>query len=541
LNFRTAAKIAALVVIVLAAPWGWSDIIVRRCIQLHADGRDSQLVRFVVLTIAMFAGIAIAAFLKDARLRIGLALLFAVGFAADQLALAVTGQHTSIELMQVVWSERALAGDAASTYAATTLSTLAWVLPLFATIALRPSERTALPLSYGLVPLICLIFAPINIRITSLKIDEYPSTYAVSAQLLYAILGPQVYAGPRQDIAYASNPKPLFDKILFVIDESVRADYLQVVNPQFDNTPFLSSVASKFSNFGVAISVMNASVGSRVALRTGLRSDQLPDIGQMCLRQPVIWQFAKRAGMRTVYIDAWRPIGEMHSYMNTHEMKFIDQHIAVRDGPKPQIDARVAEQIKIELAVPGPALIVVEKIGSHFPYSQTVQPDSAYEPAGIDQLPASRDLKHRSVLRDYMLSTRNSVDVFFEHLFPSIAAPGTVAIYTSDHGQSMFEGGYEATHGTMVNAHPGEGRVPIFVFSGDPAFNERMQAAAKAGHDRATHFEIFPTLLLAMGFGHDWVQSNYGNSLLEVPTDRRRRFLAGNLFGGTKSKLVDAE
>jgi glucan phosphoethanolaminetransferase (alkaline phosphatase superfamily) len=544
-NVRTLAKIAAVILIFALAPWGWLDIIWRRCTQLYADGKTNQLGRFVVMTALMFAGIAITAFLRDARLRLTIALLFAIGFAADQIALAITGQHTSIELMQVVWSERALAADTAATYATAAIKVLAWICPLFIILALKPSDHSALASKFAVIPLICFAAAPANIFVTSQKIDEYPSPYAVKAQLIYAVFGKQVYAGPRQDVAYPMDPKPLFEKLVFVIDESIRADYLQINKSQFDNTPFLASASGRYANFGVAISATNASAGSRVILRTGLRAGQLPDKTQSCLRQPSIWQFAKRAGMRTVYIDAWRPMGEMHSYMNVHELRFIDRHISVRDGPKHLIDAQVAEAIKLELEVPGPALILVEKLGSHFPYGLTalpdVTPDPTYEPAGIDQLPAAQNPAHRAALRDYMRSTRNTVDSFLQSLFAKMTMPGTLAIYTSDHGQSMFEGGYEATHGSMANVHPGEGRVPILVFSGDAAFNERLGAAALAGRDKASHFEIFPTLLLAMGFAQDWVGQNYGASLFEIPGNRRRQFLAGRLFGGSKSKLFDAD
>jgi glucan phosphoethanolaminetransferase (alkaline phosphatase superfamily) len=540
-HIRTVAKVAALVLLFALAPWGWIDIISRRITQLYFDGRYNQLGRFVVLTAAMFVGIAMTAFLRDSRMRIGLTVVFALGFATDQIVQAVTGQHTSIELMQVLWSQIAMAGDAADTYSGIAMTSLAWILPIFAVLAMKPSDATALPRRYALLPLVCLIFAPVNIKITSQKIDEYPSTYGVFAQFAYVIFGQQVYAGPRQEIAYTGKPKAVFEKIVFVIDESIRADYLQAINPQFSNTPFLSSVPDQYSNFGVAISATNASVGSRVALRTGLRFDQLPDIKQVCLHQPAIWQFAKLAGMRTVYIDAWRPTGEMHSYMNLHEMSFIDQHISVREGPKHLIDAAVAERIKEQLAIPGPALIFVEKLGSHFPYALTVPPDSTYEPSGIDQLPAASNAAHRAVLRDYMRSTRNSVDTFLESLFLALTAPGTLAIYTSDHGQAMFEGGYEATHGSIANVHPGESRVPLLVFSGNAEFSKAMQASAAANHDKASHFEIFPTLLTAMGFDQEWVRRTYGGTLLDVPKDRHRKFLAGNIFGGTKSKLIDAE
>jgi glucan phosphoethanolaminetransferase (alkaline phosphatase superfamily) len=540
-HLRTVAKVAALILLFALAPWGWIDIISRRVTQLYFDGRYNQLGRFIVITIAMFAGIAITGFLRERRLRIAILTFFAVGFAADQIVQAVTNQHTSIELMQVIWSERAMATDAAATYVGVTLTALSWILPIFLVLAVPPSPGTALPSKVSLVPLLCMILAPVNIFITAHKIDEYPSTYSVAAQLIYVAFGKQVYAGPRQEVTYAGELKPLFEKIVYVVDESIRADYLQINNSTFSNTPFLASVASSFANFGVAVSATNASAGSRVILRTGLRADQMPDIGQLCLRQPALWQFAKRAGMRTVYIDAWRPDGEMHSFMNVHEQKTIDQHIAVRHGPKHLIDTTVAERIKEQLAIPGPALILVEKLGSHFPYALTVPPDSSYEPTGIGELPAASNAAHRAILRDYMRSTRNSVDTFLESLFPALTAPGILAIYTSDHGQSMFEGGYEATHASVVNVHPGESRVPIFVLSGNPEYNTKMQASTAASLDKASHFEIFPTLLTAMGFDHDWVKKTYGDTLLDVPKERHRKFLAGNLFGGTKSKLIDAD
>jgi glucan phosphoethanolaminetransferase (alkaline phosphatase superfamily) len=540
-TFRTVLKIAAVLIIIVAAPWGWFEIISRRAVQLYSDDRFNQLARFLAIVVAMFAGIGIAGFLKDNGLRIGLVALFGIGFAIDQIVLEVTGQHTSIELVQIAWSERDLAAQTTGAYANSVAYALIWIVPLFVVLALQPTERTALPKAYALVPLLSLLIAPINIKITSHKIDEYPSTYSVAAQAVYVAFAKGVYAGPRQDVLYDGEPKPLFEKIVFIIDESIRSDYLQINNPQFDNTPFLSSVAGSIANFGTAISATNASVGSRVILRTGVRVDQLPDKEQMALRQPAIWQYAKRAGMRTVYIDAWRPSGEFHSYMNLNELKSIDKHLAVRKGAKPMVDSQVADQIRLELALPGPALIVVEKLGSHIPYSSTVPTDSLYEPLGIDHLPAARDKANRAIVRDYLRSTRNSVDAFFAGLFPAITAPGTLAVYTSDHGQSMFEGGYKASHGSMANAHPGESQVPLLVFSGDAPFNETLQLAARTSHDRASHFDLFPTLLMAMGYDRLWIGRTYGPTLFDIPKNRPRQFLIGNVFGGRKSRLINAD
>ena len=57
-----------------------------------------------------------------------------------------------------------------------------------------------------------------------------------------------------------------------------------------------------------------------------------------------------------------------------------------------------------------------------------------------------------------------------------------------------------------------------------------LRANAARAPNKATHFDIFPTLLVAMGFDRQWIEQSYGPSLLDLPVDRRRRFL---LFGGS--------
>lgn len=534
-------KIVALALLVLLAPWGWLDLIWRRIVQLQFDGRGTQLVRYVVIIAAMFAGMAIVSILKDSRVRIAITIMFAAGFIADQIVLTLTNQHSSIELVQVLWSERASAADATQNYLLPILKILCWTIPLFCALAMAPPANVALGIRYALIPLVGFIAAPINIRITTSRIDEYPSTYSVAAQLVYVLLTKQPFAGPRQDVAYADVPERKFEKIVFIVDESIRSDYLQINNNRFNNTPYLAKEAGRYVNFGNAVSGANASTSARLILRSGLRIDQLPDVAQLGMHRATVWQFAKKAGMRTVYIDAWRPEGEMHSFMNAHEFQFIDRHIPTRDGAKSLIDARVADRIKEELATPGPEFIFVEKLGSHFPYSQTVPPESSFEPSGVDALPAASNPAHKVVLQQYMRSTRRSVDDFFAVLLPLLINPETLVIYTSDHGQSLFEGGYEATHGSIVDVHPGESRVPLLVFTGNASFAEKLEQSAQASKDRASHFDIFPTLLLAMGFNSEWILATYGNTLLSLPVGRQRRYLIGNVFGGSRSKMLNAD
>ena len=258
------------------------------------------------------------------------------------------------------------------------------------------------------------------------------------------------------------------------------------------------------------------------------------------MRMPTLWQYAKRAGMRTVYLDAWRPVGEFHSFMNVRELQQIDEHVALRVGrPKPFVDAGVAEAINKELAKPGRALIFVEKLGSHVPYASNVPPDSTYEPKGIEALPSAANPRHKGIVRDYMRSTKNTVDDFFKMVYPALKAPGVLTIYTSDHGQALFEGGYEASHASIKNVHPGEGFVPLFIISGDEDYSKRIQAAAERSRNNATHFEIFPTLLLALGYDPSWVKDKFGQSLFDDLPSGKRTLLTGYIFGGNKSGLSE--
>src|SRR5262249_1429359 len=114
-----------------------------------------------------------------------------------------------------------------------------------------------------------------------------------------------------------------------------------------------------------------------------------------------------------------------------------------------------------------------------------------------------------------------SVDEFFRKLLPAIKASNTFIVYTSDHGQNLLPA--RSTHcGTTPAVPAGEEEVPLFAITSMPEFAERLEEGAARGYGRFSHFEIFPTLLLAMGYDAGWVRANYGPSLMDVPsTDRK--------------------
>jgi len=86
---------------------------------------------------------------------------------------------------------------------------------------------------------------------------------------------------------------------------------------------------------------------------------------------------------------------------------------------------------------------------------------------------------------------------------------------------------------------PPEVWVPLFALTGDRRFGTALRASAARSFGRATHFDIFPTLLLAMGYDSAAVVSRYGPSLLDVSASRRRQFVTGDVIGRDARRWFD--
>ena len=72
-----------------------------------------------------------------------------------------------------------------------------------------------------------------------------------------------------------------------------------------------------------------------------------------------------------------------------------------------------------------------------------------------------------------------------------------------------------------------EAYVPLFAITSVPEFEQRLEKGAAHGFGRFSHFEVFPTLLLAMGYDAGWVKRTYGPSLMDSPSPDRK-FMIGS-------------
>jgi len=257
-----------------------------------------------------------------------------------------------------------------------------------------------------------------------------------------------------------------------------------------------------------------------------------------------MWQFAHLAGYKTVHID-----GSFHNELAPAEKSLVDSRITVFENPGYLRDQKLVSKLLNALEDKEPAFIYVEKYGVHFPYSTKYPPGFHALPTAIDPvtsnhqnaivvavegflkslLPAPAELVHEysdRTIADYPNAIAWSVDEFFRSLLPRVDLSKTLLIYTSDHGQSLLPGHF--THcSTTPNASPGEAYVPLIATTLVPEFEEGLKKSAARYFGRFSHFEIFPTLLLAMGYDSAWIHGIYGPSLMESPA-ANRKFMVGN-------------
>jgi hypothetical protein len=524
----TVAK--AFVLVALLAMTPWAPLLGRLDYFLKVE-RYAQLGIFLLIVAACLIAFLIIPFLRSGLVRIPLVAVALAGFAVNDLFVSLAGQGLEPDQAATLWREKGMIGGAVEGYFWPGLRAAAFVIPAGIVLAWRTTQPAVLHSAWAMVPAAAFAACFAVTRLTLGGTFEFPAPFSVPAMLAVAATS-SLCSGPREPLEQRPAQPPQFRNIVMIVDESIRGDYLQINNRKRTSTPFLASLQDGMVNFGPAVAAHNCSAAARLILRSGLRAADLPDTEQRALKKPAIWQFAKQAGFATVYVDAFADVFGTHSYMMQPEHGFIDRAIPV-DGEPPYIrDGKIAAQVlPALLAGERPVFVYVNKYGSHFPYRTTYPPEFGGDAPGT----ADDALDDRERLAEnYRRAVRWAVDEFFRSLLGRITLADTLILYTSDHGQSLLEGGYKLSHCSNGKVHRGEGIVPLFALTDAREFGLNLRASAEKSFGKATHFEIFPTLLLAMGYDPEWVATRHGASLLDIPERGKRRFLTGDMFGGNR-------
>ncbi|KNH26993.1 sulfatase [Pseudomonas syringae] len=483
---------------------------------------------FVVLTVALF----MTAYIRQTLTRHLFALaMFGSAVFFDVYTHVTAGYMTYSSFVSLVYSGGFIQ-EAAYQYRDAIISGTASGLLLLFGIGLKPRRRAPLPGALlvaapvlGVLMLSVVLFVRAGEGARGLPIMYTPLAYL--NLFTYEALHNTV--GPREPVSLTRVDQPVEHDIVLIIDESISGNYLDI------NTPF--GVHSNLKeprpgvdifNYGYAASIANCSADTNVTLRYGgTRADYM----RINSTLPSIWQYAKKAGLRTVYIDSQRTAGNMQNLMNAAEKKDIDEFVQFdRTSVRDRDMAAVAKLIEL-LNDGKPQLVVINKVGAHFPVHDKY-PDAfmAYRPT----LPRGRfvevaDTGKRDGFNgqpDDWLLYRNAykntvlwnVGEFFARVFAQADLRNALLIYTSDHGQDLHERGNPG-----LNTHCGgdpveeEGLVPLVVISGSGLKTLDWQAQLPANKDRSSHYNIFPTLLQVMGYDLAGIEAVYGKPL-SVPT-----------------------
>jgi glucan phosphoethanolaminetransferase (alkaline phosphatase superfamily) len=317
-----------------------------------------------------------------------------------------------------------------------------------------------------------------------------------------------------------------------IVDESVRGDSLSLNGYSRVTTPFLDELYKKglVKNWGVTVSGTTCSKTSNNLLLTGL--NQLPDTAFKVYQLPTIFQYAKAMGYKTYSFD-----GQVSQIWNgkPSDLESLDKRIAVdefRGKKNYEIDAEIARQVREITSKSVGNFIWVNKAGVHKPYQFSYpSSETVWLPTGVDDDASafySQKTDVEKLRNDYDNALLYNSQSFFKNLVAENLNQNTFFVYTSDHGQTLMENGETVSHCSNTR---NEAAVPLFIIS-----NSSLLTNADTNF-RASHANIFATLLDLMDYPADKIKNDYSISLLKAKENdsQPRSYYFGDLHGRGQS------
>jgi len=499
---------------------------------LFANGRFTTLAPFLAIWGLAMVALLLASFQPRLVTRLLWAVPLALSSAAAWVYFQVSHADLSVFDILSLWASRNSIGEAAGFY-----NRLIWpavaIMAFGVTSISMPPAVTGARLSRWVGRMAWLPLLPILIIAAVVYAKDGGGSSGLPKQFaplaLSAMAAERIVtqgAPERRAVTWKATAQARPRNIVMMIDESVRADFVDL-SPGNSYTPNIAALADRFVDFGPAVSGGDCSVYSNAILRlTASRRDLAHSVNT----NPTIWQYAKKAGYRTVYIDAQSTakaavlLGSTN-FMTVREKRDIDKTYFMDDVRMDRADFRLIDILRGELAGSQPVFIYANKNGAHFPYDWSYPASEAvYGPTVAS---AGKDTA-MTRLASYRNAVRWSVDLFMKKLFESADLSNTAMIYTSDHGQALNVG--KSTHCTIYDPDPRVGLVPLMAYAADPALRARFAVGAAANRDKASHFQIVPTVLELMGYSPADIASEYDESLFAA-TSRSPQFTSGDIFG----------
>ncbi|VVP48815.1 hypothetical protein PS896_05255 [Pseudomonas fluorescens] len=496
--------------------------------RLNAIGFGFAVLLFGAMFLALTFALYLMAYIRQTLIRHVFALAMFVSAVFFDVYTRVTADYLTYSgFVSLVYSGGFIQEAAYQYRDALSRGVLSGLLLLFG-IGLKPRHGLAIPNALRVAAPLCgvLLLSAVLFLRAGEGARGLPIMYTPLAYLnLFAYEALHNTVGPREPVTLTRNTQAVDHDIVLIIDESISGNYLDI------NAPF--GVHSNLKqarpgvdifNYGYAASIANCSADTNVTLRYGgTRADYM----RINSTLPSIWQYAKKAGLHTVYIDAQRTAGNLQNLMTDTEKKDIDQFVQFDQTSVRDRDMAAAAKLIELLNDDKPELVVINKVGAHFPVHDKY-PDAfmAYRPTlPRGQFTEVADTGERNGFNgqpDDWVLYRNAykntvlwnVGEFFARVFAQANLNNALLIYTSDHGQDLHERGNPG-----LNTHCGgdpveeEGLVPLVVIQGSQLKTLDWSAQLAANKDRSSHYNIFPTLLQLMGYDLAGIEAVYGKPL----------------------------
>lgn len=502
--------------------------------RLNAMGIGLAVLLFGAMFLTLTVALLLTAYIRQTFIRHLFALTLFVSAVFFDVYTRVTADYlTYSSFVSLVYSGGFIQ-EAAYQYREAIIQGLLNGLLLLFGIGLKPRHAIPVPNALRIAAPLCgvlLLSAVLFVRAGE-GARGLPIMYTPLAYLnLFGYEALHNTVGPREPVTLARNGPAVGHDIVLIIDESISGNYLDI------NAPFgvhsnlkQARPGVEIFNYGYAASIANCSADTNITLRYGgTRADYM----RINSTLPSIWQYAKKAGLRTVYIDAQRTGGNLQNLMNDAEKKDIDEFVQFDQTSVRDRDMAAAAKL-IELLNDGkPQLVLINKVGAHFPvhdkypdafmaYRPTLPRGQFTEVADTGERPGFNGQPDDWVLyrNAYKNTVLWNVGEFFSRVFAQANLNNALLIYTSDHGQDLHERGNPG-----LNTHCGgdpveeEGLVPLVVIQGDQLQTLDWSAQLAANKDRSSHYNIFPTLLQLMGYDLPGIEAVYGKPLSVATAD----------------------
>ncbi len=324
----------------------------------------------------------------------------------------------------------------------------------------------------------------------------YIDPFRTISKIIYTVNNGVNYK-KRMDLNEFPENKSAVKNILLIIDESIAYGHLSINGYDRATTPYLASIKNEYYSMGKSLSSFNCSASSNFVLTTGIRPQDIPDPhGLHTLSQPSLFSFAKKSGFKTAYFSAQTPEGKFQNYMSKYDLEQIDFFYS-NNLESSFNDYNMIEAWGRFITENENTFSIMVKQGAHFPWKSNKYEGRPFEAVLPDGEPLSLSRKSEAI-NSYDNLIVWGVDKFMEKLIPMLSKEKDFVIYTSDHGQNIFDNEQvSATHCTFSGIVPPEqGYVPILIFG-----SNEVKVSSGAGF--YSHFNIVPTIKHVMGFKVD--------------------------------------